>query len=90
MCLYFISTVLLVSPDEDVPPEVQSVSEQLSSTKHSSSREVTTVLILHAFQAALGTDHDMQGLHAVLQVTNQWDLGCTIPLLFFFFYLVSS
>ncbi|XP_074511663.1 phosphoinositide 3-kinase regulatory subunit 5-like isoform X2 [Sebastes fasciatus] len=67
-------TVLLVSPDEDVPPEVQSVSEQLSSTKHSSSREVTTVLILHAFQAALGTDHDMQGLHAVLQTKQPEEL----------------
>nr|XP_046271005.1 phosphoinositide 3-kinase regulatory subunit 5-like isoform X2 [Scatophagus argus] len=58
-------TVLLVSPDEDVPPEVQSVSEQLSSTQHSS-RDVTIILILHSLQAALGTKHDLQALHTAL------------------------
>ncbi len=70
MCVYLIRTVLLVSPDEDVPPEVQSVSEQLSSTQHSN-RDVTIILIMHGFQAALGTEHDLQALHAALQVTDQ-------------------
>ncbi|XP_008283822.1 phosphoinositide 3-kinase regulatory subunit 5-like [Stegastes partitus] len=59
-------TVLLVSPDDDVPPEVHSVSEQLTSTQQSS-RDITISLILHSFQAALGTDHDLQALHAALQ-----------------------
>lgn len=62
--------VLLVSPDDDVPPEVQSVSEQLSSTRHSS-RDVTITLILHSFQAALGFKQDLQALQAALQVTVQ-------------------
>ncbi|XP_054463201.1 phosphoinositide 3-kinase regulatory subunit 5-like [Anoplopoma fimbria] len=59
-------TVLLVNPDEDVPPEVQSVSEQLNSTKHSS-RDVTIILILHCFQAALGANHDLRALRTALQ-----------------------
>lgn len=62
------STVLLVSPDDDVPTEVQSVSEQLSASQHCS-RDVTITLILHSFQAALGTKHDLQELHKALQVT---------------------
>lgn len=66
-------TVLLVSPDEDVPPEVQSVSERLSSTQHSS-RDVTITLILHAFQAALGTGHDLQALHTTLQTKRPEEL----------------
>ncbi|XP_029294031.1 phosphoinositide 3-kinase regulatory subunit 5-like isoform X2 [Cottoperca gobio] len=57
-------TVLLVSPDEDVPPEVQSVSEQLISTQHSN---IDVTLILHGFQAALGTKHDLQALRTALQ-----------------------
>ncbi|XP_044038341.1 phosphoinositide 3-kinase regulatory subunit 5-like isoform X2 [Siniperca chuatsi] len=66
-------TVLLVNADEDVPPEVQSVSEQLSSTKHSN-RDVTIILILHGFQAALGTKHDLQALHAALQAKQPEEL----------------
>lgn len=62
--------MLLVSPDEDVPPEVQSVSEQLSSTELSN-RDITIILIMHGFQAALGTKQDLQALHAALQVTDQ-------------------
>lgn len=61
--------VLLVSPDDDVPPEVQSVAEQLSSTEHSN-RDVTITLILHGFQAALGT-RDLQALHTALEVSRQ-------------------
>lgn len=66
-------TVLLVSSDEDSPPEVQSVSEQLSSTQHSS-RDVTITLILHSFQAALGTNQDLQALHAALQTKQPEEL----------------
>ncbi|KAK2833858.1 hypothetical protein Q5P01_017747 [Channa striata] len=66
-------TVLLVSPDEDVPPEVQSVSEKLSSTQQSS-RDVTVALILHSFQAALGTTHDLQDLRTVLQTKQLEEL----------------
>ncbi|KAF3700557.1 Phosphoinositide 3-kinase regulatory subunit 5 [Channa argus] len=64
-------TVLLVSPDEDVPPEVQSVSEKLSSS-HQSSRDVTVALILHSFQAALGTAHEE--LRTVLQTKQPEEL----------------
>uniref|UniRef100_A0AAQ6A0F5 Phosphoinositide 3-kinase regulatory subunit 5 n=1 Tax=Amphiprion ocellaris TaxID=80972 RepID=A0AAQ6A0F5_AMPOC len=56
-------TVLLVSPDDDVPPEVQSVSEQLTSTQQSS-RDITISLILHSFQAALGSEHNLQDILA--------------------------
>ncbi|XP_040012019.1 phosphoinositide 3-kinase regulatory subunit 5-like isoform X2 [Xiphias gladius] len=66
-------TVLLVSPDEDVPPEVQSVSEQLSSTV-SSIRDVTITLIQHSFQAVLGTKHNLQALHAALQAKQPEEL----------------
>lgn len=59
-----------MSPDEDIPPEVQSVSEQLSSTQHSS-RDVSITLVLHGLQAALGTAHDLRALHAALQVTDR-------------------
>lgn len=59
-----------MSPDEDVPPEVQKVSKQLSSTQLSNS-EVNITLILHCFQAALGTKYDLQALHTALQVTGQ-------------------
>ncbi|KAM7386368.1 hypothetical protein PAMA_009135 [Pampus argenteus] len=64
-------TVLLLSPDEDAPPEIQSVSEQLSSTQQSD-RDVTVTLILHAVQAALGTKHDLHALRIALQ-TKQSD-----------------
>lgn len=70
VCVHFISMVLLMSPDEDVPPEVQNVSKQLSSTQLSNT-DVTIILILHCFQAALGTKHDLQALHTALQVTDQ-------------------
>ncbi|KAF1379130.1 hypothetical protein PFLUV_G00172880 [Perca fluviatilis] len=66
-------TVMLVSPDEDVPPEVQSVVEQLSGTAPSS-RDVAVLLIVHGFQAALGTDHDPQALHTALQTKRPEEL----------------
>ncbi|KAM9345906.1 phosphoinositide 3-kinase regulatory subunit 5-like [Symphorus nematophorus] len=66
-------TVLLVSPDEDVPPEVQSVSEKLSNTQHSD-RDVIITLILHSIQAVLGSKHDLQGLHNVLQAKRSEEL----------------
>ncbi|XP_070703680.1 phosphoinositide 3-kinase regulatory subunit 5-like isoform X2 [Pempheris klunzingeri] len=65
--------VLLVSPDEDIPPEVQSVSEQLSRAQHSN-RDVTIPLIMHSFQAALGTKYDLQALHSVLQTKASEEL----------------
>ncbi|XP_031726853.1 phosphoinositide 3-kinase regulatory subunit 5-like isoform X1 [Anarrhichthys ocellatus] len=67
-------TVLLVNPDEHVPPEVQSVSEQLSSTQHSS-RDATIVLILHSFQAALGASRDQRALHTALQTKRPEELA---------------
>ncbi|XP_076608706.1 phosphoinositide 3-kinase regulatory subunit 5-like isoform X2 [Chaetodon auriga] len=66
-------TVLVVSPDEDVPPEVQSVSEQLSSTQNSS-RDISIILILHGFQAALGTNHNLQALYTALQAKQPEEL----------------
>ncbi|KAG8006442.1 Phosphoinositide 3-kinase regulatory subunit 5 [Nibea albiflora] len=65
--------VLLVSPDDDVPPEVQSVSKQLSSTERSN-RDVIITLILHGFQAALGTEHDLRALHTALQTKRPDEL----------------
>lgn len=62
-----VMTVLLVSPDEDVPPEVQAVSEQLSSTRRSH-RDIAVGLILHGLQAALGAKHSLQTHHTILQV----------------------
>lgn len=59
-------TVLLVSPDEDTPPEVQCVSQQLSGSP-SSNRDVTITLILHAVQAALGDTADLHTLCTALQ-----------------------
>ncbi|XP_078125935.1 phosphoinositide 3-kinase regulatory subunit 5-like isoform X2 [Sander vitreus] len=66
-------TVLLVSPDEVVPQEVQSVSEQLSGTAPSS-RDIAVLLIVRGFQAALGTDHDPQALHTALQTKRPEEL----------------
>ncbi|XP_040918251.1 phosphoinositide 3-kinase regulatory subunit 5-like isoform X2 [Toxotes jaculatrix] len=66
-------TVLLVSPDEDIPPEVQSVSEQLSSTQPSN-RDVTVTLIRHSFQATLGNKYDLQALHTLLQTKQPEEL----------------
>ncbi|XP_029914538.1 phosphoinositide 3-kinase regulatory subunit 5-like [Myripristis murdjan] len=68
-----IMTVLLVSPNEDVPPEVKSVSEQLSSPRHSH-RDITISLILHALQAALGAKHRLHTLHTVLQTKQPEEL----------------
>nr|XP_054606724.1 phosphoinositide 3-kinase regulatory subunit 5 [Nothobranchius furzeri] len=58
--------VLLVSPDDEVPPEVQLASEQLSTVRNST-RDILTTLILHTFQAAFGTSHDLHALHTSLQ-----------------------
>ncbi|XP_072225476.1 phosphoinositide 3-kinase regulatory subunit 5-like isoform X1 [Leuresthes tenuis] len=58
--------VLMLSPDDEDPPEVQSASVQLSTTHHSSS-DIRTTLILHSFQAALGNKHDQQALRTALQ-----------------------
>lgn len=74
--------VLLVSPDEEVPLEVQNVSEQLSSTELSS-REVSITLVLHCFQAALGTKYNLQALRTALQVTDQ-SANVDYPNSFFF------
>lgn len=82
----FIRTVLLVSPDEDAPPEVQSVFKQLSGT-HPCNRDVTLTLIQHSFQAALGSKHNLQALNATLQVTHlhHISLYVFIPLCLFVF-----
>uniref|UniRef100_A0A4W6F1P8 Phosphoinositide 3-kinase regulatory subunit 5 n=1 Tax=Lates calcarifer TaxID=8187 RepID=A0A4W6F1P8_LATCA len=82
-----IRMVLLVSPDEDVPPEVQSVSERLSSTQPSN-KDVTITLIRHGFQAVLGNKHELQALHTTLQVTDQHCLA--LGLFFFLFLLLFS
>ncbi|XP_037544784.1 phosphoinositide 3-kinase regulatory subunit 5-like [Nematolebias whitei] len=58
--------VLLVSPEDDIPLEVQPASEQLSSI-HCSTRDIISTLILHSFQAAFGTTCDLQALHDSLQ-----------------------
>ncbi|XP_017272217.1 phosphoinositide 3-kinase regulatory subunit 5-like isoform X2 [Kryptolebias marmoratus] len=65
--------VLLVSPDDENPLEVQSVSEQLSTT-HDSTRDVIPTLILHSFQAAFGTKHDLQALHTSLEGKHPQEL----------------
>uniref|UniRef100_A0A8C6TC45 Phosphoinositide 3-kinase regulatory subunit 5 n=1 Tax=Neogobius melanostomus TaxID=47308 RepID=A0A8C6TC45_9GOBI len=61
-------TVLLVSPEEDTPPEVQCVSHQLS-VPPSCSRDIHITLILQALQAALGAT-DRSALHAALLVKH--------------------
>ncbi|XP_077356834.1 phosphoinositide 3-kinase regulatory subunit 5-like isoform X2 [Festucalex cinctus] len=65
--------VILVSPDEDIPPEVQSVSKQLS-VNQQSKRDITITLILHSFQAALGTKIHLQGLRDALQTKQPAEL----------------
>ncbi|XP_058509638.1 phosphoinositide 3-kinase regulatory subunit 5-like [Solea solea] len=65
--------VLLVSSDEDVPPEVQSVSEQLSGTQFSS-RDVIITVLQHSFQAVLGKRHELQPLLAALQTKRLEEL----------------
>ncbi|XP_024271430.1 phosphoinositide 3-kinase regulatory subunit 5-like isoform X3 [Oncorhynchus tshawytscha] len=62
-------TVLLMSLGKDVPPELMSVSEQLSGVCHSQ-RDTSITLIKHAFQAALGTKYPLQILHHALQLVT--------------------
>lgn len=67
-------TLLLVSPDEDVPQEVQSISEQLSQAQNSC-RDVSILLILQGFQAVLGPEKlDLQALNAFLQTKQTEEL----------------
>ncbi|XP_041672656.1 phosphoinositide 3-kinase regulatory subunit 5-like [Cheilinus undulatus] len=66
-------TLLLVSPEDDLPQEVQSVSERLSRTKNSS-RDVSVLLILQGCQAALGPTLDLQALYNVLQTKQTEEL----------------
>ncbi|XP_068192769.1 phosphoinositide 3-kinase regulatory subunit 5-like isoform X2 [Antennarius striatus] len=66
-------TVLLMSPDDDVPLEVQNVSKQLSRTQHSS-RDIAVTLILHSLQASLGASHNLQALQTVLQAKSTEEL----------------
>lgn len=68
--MVLIRVLLLVSPEGDLPQEVQLASEQLS-TIHYSNRNIITTLILHSFQAAFGTKQDLQALHAALQVNDK-------------------
>ncbi|XP_015245868.1 PREDICTED: phosphoinositide 3-kinase regulatory subunit 5 isoform X1 [Cyprinodon variegatus] len=65
--------VLLVSPDNDAPQEVQLASEQLS-TIHYSNRNIVITLILHSFQAAFGTGLDLKALNAALQTKELYQL----------------
>ncbi|KAI1884016.1 hypothetical protein AGOR_G00222040 [Albula goreensis] len=58
-------TVLLVDP-ADVPPDLVSVSEQLSSVGPSP-QEIHATLIKHAFQAAFGATYPLPLLHQALQ-----------------------
>lgn len=70
LCVYVCSVVLLVSPDEDILPEVQSVSEHLSSSQFSN-RDVTVQLVLRCFQSVLGAKGNLEDLYAVLQVLGK-------------------
>ncbi|XP_077475237.1 phosphoinositide 3-kinase regulatory subunit 5-like isoform X2 [Stigmatopora argus] len=65
--------VLLVSPDEDISPEIQSVSKQLSAS-HQSRRDIITTLILQSFQAVLGTKIHLQRLRDALQMKQLFEL----------------
>ncbi|XP_077590739.1 phosphoinositide 3-kinase regulatory subunit 5-like [Stigmatopora nigra] len=65
--------VLLVSPDENISPEIQSVCKQLSAS-HQSRRDVITTLILQSFQAALGGKIHLQRLRDALQVKQVSEL----------------
>ncbi|XP_072299576.1 phosphoinositide 3-kinase regulatory subunit 5-like [Eucyclogobius newberryi] len=66
-------TVLLVSPDEETPPEVQCASLQLSTSPSSSSRDISITLILQALQAARGAV-DLPALHSELQKKSTEEL----------------
>ncbi|KAM3863822.1 phosphoinositide 3-kinase regulatory subunit 5-like [Diretmus argenteus] len=68
-----IMTVLLVSPGENVPPEVQSLSAQLSSARRSQ-RDVSVTLVVHALQAALGAKYHLHTLHTALQAKQPEEL----------------
>lgn len=68
MCV--CSVVLLVSPDEGILPEVQSLSQQLRSSQFSN-RDVTIQLVLHCFQSVLGAKGNRGDLHAALQVLDK-------------------
>lgn len=65
--------VLLVSPDEDVLPEVQSLSEQLGSSQYSS-RDITIQLVLRCLQSALGVKDNLGALHAALKTKQPEEL----------------
>lgn len=70
MCMVaYYSMVLLANPDGDDPPEVHKAFQQLNDTQHSN-REVSIVLILHCFQAALSVTYDWKALRTTLQVTD--------------------
>ncbi|XP_040046771.2 phosphoinositide 3-kinase regulatory subunit 5 isoform X2 [Gasterosteus aculeatus] len=66
-------TVLLVNPDECVPPEVRSISEKMSGARRSG-RDVAITLVLHSFQASLGATCDLRALHAALQTKRDDEL----------------
>uniref|UniRef100_A0AAQ4QYP2 Phosphoinositide 3-kinase regulatory subunit 5 n=1 Tax=Gasterosteus aculeatus aculeatus TaxID=481459 RepID=A0AAQ4QYP2_GASAC len=66
-------TVLLVNPDECVPPEVRSISEKISGARRSG-RDVAITLVLHSFQASLGATCDLRALHAALQTKRDDEL----------------
>ncbi|XP_036069249.1 phosphoinositide 3-kinase regulatory subunit 5 isoform X2 [Oryzias melastigma] len=65
--------VLLVNPDEDIPPEVLLASEQLSKAG-SSTRDVSITLILHSFQAVLGVKYDLRAVHTALEEKSTEEL----------------
>lgn len=72
MCLTaYYSMVLLANPNSDDSLEVNKVSQQLNTGQHSS-REVSIVLIMHCFQAALSTTYDWKALRTTLQVTDHY------------------
>lgn len=67
----YYSMVLLANPDGDDPLEVPKVSQQLNEAQYSN-REVSIVLILHCFQAALSATYDWKALQTTLQVTDYY------------------
>lgn len=73
VCVCLIRTVLLVNPDECVPPEVRSISEKMSGARRSG-RDVAITLVLHSFQASLGATCDLRALHAALQTKRDDEL----------------
>ncbi|KAJ0057975.1 hypothetical protein NL108_007179 [Boleophthalmus pectinirostris] len=65
-------TVLLVSPEEDTPPEVKCASLQLSASQ-TCSRDISISLILHALQAAQETV-DLSAVQSELQKKSSEEL----------------